>query len=125
MFSCHHVSQITVSALRTTSQAGSVTSGPGGSANAVNGLYIQAAVDAAVAAADAAAVTAGLNNSSSNGGAGLYFGSATTVVSGPWWAVDLGAAMPLAFVEVTAHPTPSDGQGLQVSSQGAAGVCAT
>ncbi|KXZ51023.1 hypothetical protein GPECTOR_14g263 [Gonium pectorale] len=89
--------QFLASSLRPTSQSGGVSSGAGGSDNAVNGFYSSAAVDAAVSA----------------GRLGVYFGAATDMAAGPWWAVDLGAALPIAFVEVTPHPSASDGSGLE------------
>ncbi|KAG2494222.1 hypothetical protein HYH03_007578 [Edaphochlamys debaryana] len=85
---------VSVAALRPTNQSGGAGTGPGGSANAVNGYYSAAAVTAAVGA--------GLGDS-------LLYGSATPAVASPWWLVDLGAALPLAWIEITAHPNPDDG----------------
>ncbi len=99
------MAQVVASAQRPTNQSGGVTSGPGGSANAVNGYFSQSAVDATNADANATAAADPF----------FYFGSASSAAAGPWWVVDLGAALPLAFVEVTAAPATSDGLGLQVS----------
>lgn len=52
----------------------------------------------------------------------VAFGSATAAVAAPYWSVDLGSAVPLVWVEVTAHPTAADGQGLLVSGWAAEGA---
>lgn len=143
---------------RPTRQTGGVVTGPGGSANAVNGYYTQAAVNATgqlpancavrqrarpsmchwVCAQDQIAVrrypkttrttpAVHLDSSAARlphhltchdeicasapptlpclycaGNPDLYFGSTTSSAVDPWWLVDMGVAMPLAAVEITA-----------------------
>eukprot|EP00198_Chlamydomonas_reinhardtii_P002279 XP_001691615.1 predicted protein [Chlamydomonas reinhardtii] len=87
--------QLNVALNKPTNQSGGVVTGIGGSNNAVNGYYDSASVAAAPVA-----------------GRVVAFGSATAAVAAPYWSVDLGSAVPLVWVEVTAHPTAADGQGL-------------
>ena len=94
-------SRVLVSTNRPTRQAGGLVFGAGGSANAVNGYYSAAAVEAA----------------QKSGETWLSFGTSSASQADPWWCVDLGAALPLYGIEITAHPSPSDGQdiaGLEV-----------
>ncbi len=37
--------------------------------------------------------------------AGLYFGTDTGPGTNPWWYVDLGAALPVTTVQITAVPS--------------------
>ncbi|GLI64829.1 hypothetical protein VaNZ11_008133 [Volvox africanus] len=75
---------------RPTSQTGGVVVGPGGSSNAVNGLNPRQANE-----------TNSLNGSPM---AMSYYGSRTSSDPSPWWAVDLGVALPLTAVQITAVP---------------------
>jgi hypothetical protein len=77
---------------RPTSQTGSVMTGPGGSANAVNGLTPQQ-----------------VNDSAASAYGQQYYGSSTAAATSPWWAVDLGVALPLTAVQITA--VTADGAG--------------